>query len=108
MGDAGWINGGSLIGTREQGRVIEGFRIKLTGECLSEYGELYMAHVSGRGEDHGNDERDTVWLAYGEYCGRHGRQIEALVVQIVPRKPNFVRLVSKTTSSNRSPLNRLR
>lgn len=98
QGDTGWVAGGAFVGSRGQGRALEGFRIELTGECLADYDVLYMGYIAGGG--------DTEWLANGEYCGLHGqgRHLGGLAIRIMPRRPDYVMLVSKAVSGSGKPL----
>lgn len=91
-GDTGWVKDGAFAGTRGKRRPVEGFSIELTGKRLAEYDVVYMAHIEHVG--------DTPWVANGEYCGLHrqDRTVEGLAVKIVPRKANYITLISKASS----------
>lgn len=91
-GDTGWVKDAHLVGSRGKRTPIDGFAMELTGARMAEYDVLYMAHIANSG--------DTVWLSNGDYCGLHrqGHPIEGLAVKIVPRKPNYITLISKAAS----------
>jgi len=93
-GDTGWVKDGKFVGSRGKRTPVEGFSIELSGPRMSEYDVLYMAHIGDMG--------DTAWLANGEYCGLHrqGHLIEGMAVKIVPRKPNYITLISKASSGS--------
>lgn len=93
-----WAKDGEFVGSRGRSRAVEGFSIELTGPNLSKYDVEYMAHIGYRG--------DTAWMSNGEFCGTRGHSLhaEGMAVKIVPRKPNYIAIISRAASNNGAPL----
>jgi len=74
VGDMPWQAGGTFIGSRGQGRQIEGFAIRLTGPRASQFNVHYNAHIENVG--------DVPAVSNGAYCGTkgQGKQIEGITV----------------------------
>jgi len=64
-GDSLWLTDGQYVGTRGQGRRVEGFAIKLTGTQAANHIVEYMANVQNIG--------DTQFYKNGEFCGTRGK-----------------------------------
>jgi len=78
-GDTPFVPGGYFVGSRGEGRAVEGIAIQLRGRAARLYDVFYRAHLSGVG--------DTRWYTNGEFCGTRGqgRRLEAMQVVIVPK-----------------------
>jgi uncharacterized protein YjdB len=79
IGDIPWTQEGQFIGTRGQGRRLEGFAIQLTGSARTKFNVKYMAHLEGSG--------DTGLYQNGQFCGTRGqsRRVEGILVRVEPK-----------------------
>jgi hypothetical protein len=78
-GDTPWVKEGTLIETKEIGRAVEGFAVRLEGPRSIEFSIEYMAHLSYSG--------DTAMFRDGQFCGTRGqsRPVEGMLVRVVRR-----------------------
>lgn len=79
IGDVPWVEEGNDVGTRGQGRRLEGFAIRLFGPDAQNYSVSYAAHLEGIG--------DTGLFSDGDFCGTRGqsRRVEAIFVKITKK-----------------------
>ncbi|MDK2126850.1 hypothetical protein [Parachitinimonas caeni] len=79
IGDTGWINAPSTIGSQGQSRRIEGMAFKLSGTCKEQYTIEYKCHIQDWG--------DQPTANDGEFCGTRGqsRRLEAVMITIRQR-----------------------
>jgi hypothetical protein len=79
IGDTAWVTNGQFVGTRGQGRRIEGFAIKLTGSQAASYTVEYMANVQNTG--------DTQFFKDGGFCGTRGKglAIQSMRVRVLKK-----------------------
>lgn len=84
-GDTRWIGEGNTCGTMGEGRQIEGFAIRLTGNGARRYTVRYQCHIERMG--------DLPTVADGRYCGTRGQglQLEQMRVLVASTtgKPEF-------------------
>jgi uncharacterized protein YjdB len=76
IGDMGYVNAPSVMGTTGRSLRVEGVAFKLAGSCAAQYTIEYQCHIQDFG--------DSGVMSDGEYCGTRGqsRRIEALRVNI--------------------------
>ena len=79
-GDTAWSSDGQFVGTRDEGRRIEGFAIRLTGPSARNYDVEYTAYVQDKG--------DQPLAKNGEFCGTRGGglRVESMRIRIVKRR----------------------
>jgi hypothetical protein len=63
IGDMPWTSTGGFMGSRGQGRRIEGITIRLTGAGAAKYILKYTVHMANRGDSH--------VCTNGQYCGMY-------------------------------------
>nr|MBS1899173.1 CotH kinase family protein [Actinomycetota bacterium] len=80
--DIGWQNWttGNQIGTTGQGKRLESFQIKLTGDLATKFSVQYRAHVQTIGWQN--------WVSDGATAGTVGQslRIEAVQIRLVPKQ----------------------
>jgi len=71
-GDTSWTSG--FVGSRGQGRRLEGFAIRIKGALAKSWSVVYFAYLQGTGS--------TSRCKDGQFCGTRGqhRQVEAMYV----------------------------
>jgi uncharacterized protein YjdB len=76
IGDTAWVSQGDFVGTRGQGKRLEGFAIRVAGKDAREYNVYYSAHVQ--------DVGDTVEYKNGDFCGTRGeaKRVEAIFIRL--------------------------
>jgi len=78
----GWMGyKGSPVGTTGQGRAMEAFQVRLTGELATKYDVSYRAHVRNVGWQ--------GWVTNGATAGTTGqaKQMEAVMIRLLAKNP---------------------